>query len=211
MSLSSYQKEKPCAFSWRSECRRPRARRRPCWQNVRHDPRPETGDRAAARHTRVRGNALRSVTRSADSQEKREFSHRRSSWFPGCLVDAAAMTAPVLGLDLGNSTCAVAVYRSGTLDVVPNEQGSRMTPSIVAFTDVETLLGEAAKAHQELGPPPPPALAHREGTKAGNPEQTSDRVRPRLACPGADRLAAGRGFGPGAAAGRARRGRRAAR
>ena len=59
---------------------------------------------------------------------------------------------PVLGLDLGNSTCSVAVHRNGTVDVVPNEQGNRMTPSIVAFTDVETLLGEAAKAQLVRNP-----------------------------------------------------------
>ena len=50
-----------------------------------------------------------------------------------------------LGLDLGCSTCSVSVFRSGGVDAVANEQGSRATPAIVAFTEVETLLGEAAR------------------------------------------------------------------
>ena len=51
----------------------------------------------------------------------------------------------VLGIDLGNTCGSVAVLRNATLDVVPNEQGSRVTPSVISFTEVETLLGEAAR------------------------------------------------------------------
>ena len=56
------------------------------------------------------------------------------------------MSAPCLGLDLGNTSGSCAVFRQGGIDVVPNEQGSRTTPAVIAFTDVETLLGEPAKA-----------------------------------------------------------------
>ena len=52
----------------------------------------------------------------------------------------------VMGLDLGNSSCSVAVYRQGAVDVIANEQGSRTTPSCIAFTEVETLLGESARS-----------------------------------------------------------------
>ena len=51
----------------------------------------------------------------------------------------------VLGLDVGNSTCSVAVCRQGSLELVPNEDGNRCTPTCIAFTDAETLLGESAR------------------------------------------------------------------
>lgn len=41
--------------------------------------------------------------------------------------------------------CSVCVYKNGTLDVIANEQGSRTTPACIAFTEVETLLGEPAR------------------------------------------------------------------
>ena len=49
---------------------------------------------------------------------------------------AAAASQLVLGLDLGCTTGSVAVCRQGVVDVVPNEQGSRVTPAVVAFTEV---------------------------------------------------------------------------
>ena len=52
----------------------------------------------------------------------------------------------VVGLDLGCTAGCCAVHRTGGVDVVPNEQGQRTTPAIVAFTEVETLLGEPARA-----------------------------------------------------------------
>eukprot|EP00966_Prymnesium_polylepis_P096058 2225711-Prymnesium_polylepis.1 len=55
--------------------------------------------------------------------------------------------APVLGVDVGNSTCTVALFRSAQVEVVTNEQGNRSTPSCVAFTD-EPLLGDAAREQQ---------------------------------------------------------------
>ena len=61
-------------------------------------------------------------------------------------------TAPMLGVDIGNTTCTVALYRQGQIDVVANEQGSRSTPSIIGFTDVEPLLGEAAKNQLSRNP-----------------------------------------------------------
>jgi molecular chaperone DnaK (HSP70) len=62
------------------------------------------------------------------------------------------MTTPVLGVDIGNTTCSVALYRQGQVDVVTNAQGNRSTPSVVGFTDVEPLLGEAAKGQLSRNP-----------------------------------------------------------
>ena len=52
----------------------------------------------------------------------------------------------VLGIHIGSTACSVAVYRQGNAEVCANEQGSRMTPACIAFTEVETLLGEPARA-----------------------------------------------------------------
>ena len=50
-----------------------------------------------------------------------------------------------MGIHIGDTMCSVCVYKNGTLDVIANEQGSRTTPACIAFTEVETLLGEPAR------------------------------------------------------------------
>lgn len=51
----------------------------------------------------------------------------------------------MLGIDLGNTNCSVAVMRTAGIEVIANEQGSRLTPAVVAFTEAEQLIGEPAK------------------------------------------------------------------
>ena len=51
----------------------------------------------------------------------------------------------MLGIDYGNTNCSVAVMRSAGIEVIANEQGLRLTPAVVAFTEAEQLIGEPAK------------------------------------------------------------------
>ena len=51
----------------------------------------------------------------------------------------------VFGVHLGNTSASLAICRDGRTEVVANDSGDRVTPSVVAFTDREILVGAAAK------------------------------------------------------------------
>jgi len=54
--------------------------------------------------------------------------------------------AKVIGIDLGTTNCCVAVLEGGTVQIVPNKEGGRTTPTVVGFTDKgERLVGQIAK------------------------------------------------------------------
>jgi L1 cell adhesion molecule like protein len=57
-----------------------------------------------------------------------------------------------IGIDLGTTYSCVGIFRDDRIEIIANDQGNRTTPSFVAFTDTERLIGDSAKNQVAMNP-----------------------------------------------------------
>ncbi len=85
-----------------------------------------------------------------------------------------------IGIDLGTTNSCVAVYEGGEAKVIANPEGSRTTPSVVAFKNGEIIVGQAAKNQMVTNPDTVSSIKRLMGTKkkvkANGKEYTPEEI-----------------------------------
>jgi len=62
------------------------------------------------------------------------------------------MACTAVGIDLGTTYSCVGIWKNDRVEIITNDQGNRTTPSYVAFTEAERLVGEAAYNQAPMNP-----------------------------------------------------------
>ncbi|KAF3961357.1 hypothetical protein CMV_014016 [Castanea mollissima] len=81
-----------------------------------------------------------------------DFDNRMSLGFSFLMTMSNRGDGPAVGIDLGTTYSCVAVWQHERVEIIVNDQGNRTTPSYVAFTPTERLVGDAAKNQVSRNP-----------------------------------------------------------
>ena len=86
----------------------------------------------------------------------------------------------IIGIDLGTTNSCVSIYEGGEAKVIANKEGERTTPSVVAFKNVDIIVGGAAKRQMVVNPDTIRSIKRLMGTdkkvKANGKEYTPEEV-----------------------------------
>ena len=105
-----------------------------------------------------------------------------------------AAVKKIIGIDLGTTNSVVAVMEGNEVKVITNREGSRLTPSVVAFTENgERLVGERAKNQAVTNPRPPIYSIKRFMGRRHNEVASEEKLVPYKVVGGPGRTRQGRG------------------